>query len=110
MIATVIGFALLAIGGAGILAVARKWGANLAEIHLLATAAVFGGYALVPMGSGADAIRIAALVLFVISGGSSIQKIRYFRDPSGTLGFGLVALPYLVALALSAGGIWFVLN
>lgn len=102
MIATAIGYMLLAVGGAGVIATARKWRAYLAEIHIFATVAVFGGYALLPVGAGGETVRMATLALFLVSGASAIQKIWHFRGGWGYLG------PGMVALALSVAGVWFV--
>ncbi len=102
MIGAVIGYMLLAIGAAGVIATARKWSAYLGEIHVLATAAVFGGHALLPDGAGGEAVRVATLILFLISGASAIQKIWFFRGGWGYLG------PGIVALVLSVAGAWFV--
>lgn len=102
MIGAVIGSILLIAGGVIVIAAALKWKANLLETQLLSTAAVLLGFALLPDRVGGEAVKIAAVILILVTAGSFVQKAWYFRGRSASLWTGLIVLP------LSAIGLWLI--
>ena len=100
ILTTILGYAMLAIGAAGILASALGWRANLPEIKMLGILAALAGYAILPAAADGTGAKITTTALLVIAGTSSIQKMLYFGGGTLLVGAAIVLV--------TAAGMWFV--